>query len=119
MGRINNTAAYPIKMPNSGDLVAGSKMDENGKTVNFSVESIAALVLASVIGDAFVSDQFTYDGDDNVFVLENEAFKVTMVYIENGAFPSEVPVGNVTQVTIDKNLLLEGFKVVIQYIKLG
>ena len=71
-----------------------------------------------MIGDAFVSDTFTYNGSDNVFVLTDTAYKVTMVFIENGAYPDQVPIGNVTEVTISSGLLLSGQTVVIHYIKL-
>lgn len=118
MGLINNTATYPPRTPNSKDDILGIKRDENGKTVTFPIESIASLVLASLIGSAFISDSFTYNGSNNVFTLSETAYKVTMVYIENGAFPSEVPIGNVTTVTVDDSLLLTGNVVVIQYIKL-
>lgn len=63
-----------------------------------------------------VNETFTYNGIDNVFVLADPAFKVINVYIDNATFPSEVPVGQVTQVTIVEDLILNN-KVTIQYIK--
>ena len=118
MGLIKNIAVYPIRMPEGGDTVLGTKSNENGKSVVYTVESIASLVLSTLIGDIFGADTFTYT-NDNVFVLSESAFKVTMVFIENGAYPDQVPVGNVDEVTVDENLLLSGQTVVIHYIKLG
>tara|TARA_R110002051_G_C8323789_1_gene435423 strand:+ start:78 stop:437 length:360 start_codon:yes stop_codon:yes gene_type:complete len=119
MGLISNEVVYKPRIPESGDSILGVKRNDNEKTVTFSVDSIVSLLLANLIGDTFASDTFTYNGTNNTFILNSAAFKVTMVYIDNGAYPSQVPIGNVTQVIVDNSLLLSGQSVVIHYIKLG
>lgn len=66
--------------------------------------------------DDIILEDFTYDGINNTFNLNNIAQKVLMVFIENGTFPSLIPVGVVNSVTIPSNLIFNGTKVYVQYV---
>lgn len=64
-----------------------------------------------------VTDRFVYDGIDNVFVLSNPAIMVLDIYIDNGVYPDEIPVGEVASVTIDPDLILAGNIITVKYQK--
>lgn len=64
-----------------------------------------------------VTDRFVFDGANNVFVLSNPAIQVLDIYIDNGVYPDEIPVGAVLNVTIDPNLILAGNIITIKYQK--
>lgn len=64
-----------------------------------------------------VTEEFIYDGVINNFVLTDPAAKVLNVYIDNGIYPDQVPVGAVANVTVNVALLLPGNIINVQYIK--
>lgn len=72
-------------------------------------------------GDIMVADiinqSFVYNGVDNVFALAVAARKVLNVFIDNGTYPDQVPVGTTATVAVDGGLLLAGNIITIQYIK--
>lgn len=63
MGKIQDTALYPIKNPQSGDYVVGTRVLD-GKTVSFSFSKIAPLVGGLSLIQTTLSSDTSYQNDD-------------------------------------------------------
>ncbi len=64
-----------------------------------------------------VTDRFIYNGVNNVFALTATASQIIDIYIDNGVYPDEVPVGATPTVTIDAGLIMQGNIITIKYYK--
>jgi len=62
MGKIQDNTLYPIKNPQAGDYVVGTRFLD-GKTVNFSFSSIAPLVGGLNLIQATLSGDTTYQSN--------------------------------------------------------
>lgn len=61
------------------------------------------------------TDRFVYDGANNVFALSSPASQIIDIYIDNGVYPDEVPVGPTPTVTVDAGLIIQGNIITIKY----
>lgn len=64
---------------------------------------------------SIIIEKFIYDGVNNEFELNETAKQVLDVYIDNGVYPNQVPIGEILKVTIDPNYLYAGNNITIKY----
>lgn len=75
MAKIKKTDIYPIRQPDLKDFVPGTKVDENGKTVSFSIFDIASL--ASVVQPDMIVHIAEMIIEDGVFKVLNSVNDVS------------------------------------------
>lgn len=111
----NNCIEYPVKTVEKCGTNEIITLPLQIADVLLAMETMLCTMTQASID--IINETFIYNGINNTFVLTDPAIKVINVYIDNATFPSQVPTGAVTQVTIDPTLILENNEITVQYIK--
>ena len=74
MGKIKDTNTYPLVTPTDGDYIVGTDVSQDGKTVNFTFESVASFISADINDSQIyvaqtIDDLAAYDGILNTAIV--------------------------------------------------